>query len=110
MPRSRSMSIQSDVTPRRPPLPCTAPAAEITSACRASASVSVDLPASGWEMTANVRRRRASPATARPAAPAGFAAPSGPGGPPSPGPVCGETTVIRWSSPSASPSRPRLRG
>src|SRR4051794_1118416 len=59
MPRSRSMSIQSDVTPRRPPLPCTAPAAEITSACRASASVSVDLPASGWLMTANVRRRRA---------------------------------------------------
>ena len=59
MPRSRSMSIQSDVTPRRPPLPCTAPAAEITSACRASASVSVDLPASGWLITANVRRRRA---------------------------------------------------
>src|SRR5699024_8772914 len=29
-------------------------------ACRASASVVVDLPASGWEMTAKVRRRDAS--------------------------------------------------
>ena len=58
MPRSRSMSIQSEVTPLRPPLPWTAPAAEMTSACRASASVSVDLPASGWLITAKVRRRR----------------------------------------------------
>src|SRR6476469_5625119 len=59
MPRSRSMSIQSDTVPRRPALPCTAPAWPITRACRASASVSVDLPASGWLMTAKVRRRPA---------------------------------------------------
>ena len=63
MPRSRSMSIQSLTVPRRPALPCTAPAEPMTRACRASASVSVDLPASGWLMTANVRRRRASAAT-----------------------------------------------
>src|SRR3954451_18804738 len=59
MPRSRSMSIQSDTVPRRPAFPCTAPAWPITRACRASASVSVDLPASGWLMTAKVRRRPA---------------------------------------------------
>src|SRR3954454_14682115 len=56
MPRSRSMSIQSDTVPRRPALPCTAPACPITRACRARASVRVDLPASGWLMTAKVRR------------------------------------------------------
>ena len=60
MPRSRSISIQSDTVPRRPALPCTAPASEITWACRARASVRVDLPASGWLMTANVRRERVS--------------------------------------------------
>src|SRR5690606_14821590 len=48
--------------PRRSPLPCTAPAEVIAAACSASASVSVDLPASGWEITANVRRRAASAA------------------------------------------------
>ncbi len=63
MPRVRSISIQSLVTPLRPDLPCTAPAESITSACSASASVSVDLPASGCEMTANVRRRAVSAST-----------------------------------------------
>ena len=53
MPRARSIAIQSDVTPRRPALPCTAPAWVIADACRASASVRVDLPASGWLITAN---------------------------------------------------------
>ena len=61
MPRACSISIQSDTSPRRPALPCTAPASAITRACSASASVSVDLPASGWLMTANVRRRRRLP-------------------------------------------------
>src|ERR1039458_8678448 len=56
MPRSRSMSIQSDTVPPRPPLPNTAPARVRTLACSARASVSVDLPASGWLMTANDRR------------------------------------------------------
>ncbi|GAB3136267.1 hypothetical protein GCM10027161_16630 [Microbispora hainanensis] len=60
MPRARSISIQSDVTPRRPALPCTAPAWVIAEACRASASVIVDFPASGWLITANVRRLAAS--------------------------------------------------
>src|SRR5215468_3783608 len=64
MPRSRSMAIQSEVTPRRPALPCTAPAWLIADACSASASVRVDLPASGWLITANVRRREASSRTA----------------------------------------------
>ena len=60
MPRSCSISIQSEITPLRSPLPWTAPAEVIASVCSASASVSVDLPASGWEITANVRRRAAS--------------------------------------------------
>src|ERR1700761_4380917 len=64
MPRAFSIAIQSEVTPRRPALPCTAPALLIAAACSASASVSVDLPASGWLITANVRRRRASSRTA----------------------------------------------
>lgn len=63
MPRSRSSSIQSLVTPRRSPLPWTAPAELIARACSARASVSVDLPASGWEITAKVRRRPASSMT-----------------------------------------------
>src|SRR5688572_6671704 len=58
MPRAFSMSIQSDTVARRPPLPCTAPASVMTCACSARASVSVDLPASGWLITANVRRGR----------------------------------------------------
>src|SRR5215471_12399764 len=64
MPRSRSMAIQSEVTPRRPALPCTAPAVLIADACSASASVRVDLPASGWLITAKVRRRPVSLRTA----------------------------------------------
>ena len=60
MPRAFSISIQSETVPRRPALPCTAPASVITRACSASASVSVDLPASGWLITAKVRRRAAS--------------------------------------------------
>ncbi len=63
MPRAFSISIQSETVERRPDLPCTAPASLMTWACRASASVSVDLPASGWLMTANVRRRAASRVT-----------------------------------------------
>src|SRR6266567_9164561 len=63
MPRSFSIAIQSEVTPRRPALPCTAPAVLIAAACSASASVSVDLPASGWLITAKVRRRAASSRT-----------------------------------------------
>ena len=60
MPRACSISIQSDTVERRPALPCTAPACPIARACSDRASVSVDLPASGWLMTANVRRRPAS--------------------------------------------------
>src|SRR5215475_12690865 len=63
MPRSRSIAIQSEVTPRRPALPCTAPAWLIADACSARASVSVDLPASGWLITAKVLRRAASART-----------------------------------------------
>ena len=63
MPRAFSISIQSDTVERRPDLPWTAPASVITRACSARASVSVDLPASGWAMTANVRRRATSEAT-----------------------------------------------
>ena len=57
MPLAFSISIQSETVERRPDLPWTAPASVITWACRASASVSVDLPASGWLITAKVRRR-----------------------------------------------------
>ena len=64
MPRAFSMSIQSDTVLLRPALPWIAPASWITRACSASASVSVDLPASGWLMTAKVRRRRGAWATA----------------------------------------------
>src|SRR6201985_397986 len=63
MPRARSIAIQSDVAPRRPALPCTAPAWVIADACRARASVRVDLPASGWLITANARRFLASAST-----------------------------------------------
>ena len=54
MPLAFSMSIQSDTVARRPALPWTAPASVMTRACSASASVNVDLPASGWLMTAKV--------------------------------------------------------
>src|SRR3954468_9203757 len=62
MPLAFSISIQSDTVERRPALPWTAPASVMARACSASASVSVDLPASGWLMTAKVRRRAASAA------------------------------------------------
>ncbi len=73
MPRAFSISIQSETVDLRPALPWTAPASEMTFACRASASVSVDLPASGWEMTAKVRLRSASALTSF--ADPGFAVP-----------------------------------
>lgn len=60
MPRVRSISSQSDTVPARPPLPCTAPARSMACAWSASASVRVDLPASGWEITAMLRLRDAS--------------------------------------------------
>src|ERR1700751_1160351 len=60
MPLAFSISIQSDTVERRPALPCTAPASVMARACSASASVNVDLPASGWLMTAKVLRRSAS--------------------------------------------------
>jgi hypothetical protein len=60
MPRACSIAIQSDTVPRRPALPCVAPALVMARACSSRASVRVDLPASGWEITAKVRRRRAS--------------------------------------------------
>ena len=60
MPRAFSIAIQSDTVARRSPLPWTAPASVIARACNASASVRVDLPASGWLMTAKVRRGRES--------------------------------------------------
>jgi hypothetical protein len=47
MPRAFSMSIQSDTVLLRPALPWIAPASWMTRACSASASVRVDLPASG---------------------------------------------------------------
>src|SRR5688572_252100 len=59
MPRSFSICIQSDTVSLRLDLPLEAPAVPMTLACRARASVSVDLPASGCEMTAKVRRRDA---------------------------------------------------
>src|SRR6185312_12546355 len=55
-----SISIQSDTVARRPALPWTAPASVIALACSANASVNVDLPASGWLITAKVLRRPAS--------------------------------------------------
>ena len=60
MAANRIIAIQSDTVARRSPLPCTAPASVIARACSARASVSVDLPASGWLMTAKVRRGRES--------------------------------------------------
>ena len=60
MPLAFSISIQSDTVARRPALPWTAPASVMAWACSASASVNVDLPASGWLMTAKVLRRPAS--------------------------------------------------
>ena len=47
MPLAFSISIQSDTVERRPALPWMAPASVMMRACSTSASVSVDLPASG---------------------------------------------------------------
>ena len=71
MPLACSISIQSDTVARRPALPWIAPASVIARACRTSASVRVDLPASGWLITAKVLRRRASAETRLAAAPFG---------------------------------------
>src|SRR5262245_24871314 len=60
MPLAFSFAIQSDPVARRPALPWTAPASVMARACSASASVNVDLPASGWLITAKVLRRPVS--------------------------------------------------
>ena len=60
MPRSRSIFIQSDRVRRLSPRARTAPAARIAPPASSRFSVSVVLPASGWEMMAKVRRRAAS--------------------------------------------------
>ena len=62
MPRSRSIFIQSDCVRRAWPLARTAPAARMAPPASSRFSVSVVLPASGWEMIAKVRRRAASAA------------------------------------------------
>src|SRR3954462_3241237 len=62
MPRCFSISIQSDVAWREALRPFTAPAIWIAPENSSSFSVSVVLPASGWEMMAKVRRRRVSAA------------------------------------------------
>ena len=60
MPRCFSISIQSEVAWRLALRPLTAPAIWIAPENSSSFSVSVVLPASGWEMMAKVRRRRVS--------------------------------------------------
>src|SRR5579863_2660040 len=60
MPRSCSRAIQSDVARRRPARAFTAPASCTAPAYSRNFSVRVVLPASGWLMMANVRRRAAS--------------------------------------------------
>src|SRR5271163_122169 len=60
IPRSRSIFIQSERVLRRSPLALTWPARLIAPPNRRSFSVSVVLPASGWEMIAKVRRRATS--------------------------------------------------
>src|SRR4051812_50036426 len=62
IPRCFSISIQSDVAWREALRPFTAPAIWIAPENSSSFSVSVVLPASGWEMMAKVRRRRGSAA------------------------------------------------
>ena len=62
MPRCFSISIQSEVAWREALRPFTAPAIWIAPENSSSFSVSVVLPASGWEMMAKVRRRRVSAA------------------------------------------------
>jgi hypothetical protein len=60
MPRCFSMSIQSDTAWRALCLPLTEPAWLMAPPYSSSFSVSVVLPASGWLMMANVRRRSIS--------------------------------------------------
>src|SRR4051812_25533685 len=60
MPRSRSIFIQSERVLRRSPLALTWPARLMAPPNSSSFSVSVVLPASGWEMMAKVRRRATS--------------------------------------------------
>src|SRR5512134_4003999 len=62
MPRCFSISIQSEVAWREALRALTEPAIWIAPENSSSFSVSVVLPASGWEMMANVRRRRVSAA------------------------------------------------
>ena len=64
MPRSCSIFIQSDLARRASPRALTRPAAWIAPPSSSRCSVSVVLPASGWEMIAKVRRRRACAAEA----------------------------------------------
>src|SRR3954452_16543708 len=72
MPRSRSTAIQSERVARRSRLALTWPASWIAPPNSRSFSVSVVLPASGWEMMAKVRRRSTSVASAdRAGAPSG---------------------------------------
>src|SRR3954453_1007038 len=63
MPRCCSISIQSLRALRRPSRACTEPATWTAPEYSRNFSVSVVLPASGWEMIANVRRRRDSSTT-----------------------------------------------
>ncbi len=58
MPRSCSIFIQSERARRRSPRARTWPAARMAPPDSSSFSVSVVLPASGWEMIAKVRRVR----------------------------------------------------
>src|SRR5438105_13639549 len=60
MPRSRSIFIQSERVLLRSPLAVTWPARLMAPPNSRSFSVSVVLPASGWEMIANVLRRATS--------------------------------------------------
>src|SRR5664279_2091042 len=60
MPRCFSISIQSEVAWREALRALTLPAIWIAPENSSSFSVRVVLPASGWEMMANVRRRRVS--------------------------------------------------
>src|SRR5215470_12021185 len=63
IPRSRSIFIQSERVLRRSPLALTWPARLMAPPNSSSFSVSVVLPASGWEMIAKVLRRATSDAS-----------------------------------------------
>src|SRR5262245_34218432 len=73
MPRCCSIFIQSDRARRASPRAFTAPATWIAPPNSRSFSVSVVLPASGWEMMANVRREPAGWPERRASAPRGTA-------------------------------------